>query len=287
VGTPGSETREAALHPAAAFVAVAAGVFTMYVPIALAQAAAARGHVFGLRTLLVASQVALITPALIALLAGGRSLRKSLALGSPAGPPALVAVGAGVALWITSVGLLQLQSLQWPPTEEFLETFRRLHEALRPKDALDAVLSVLAIAIVPATCEEVLFRGVLLPSLARVLRTSAAVLASAAMFGVIHLDFTGAEFAYTRIPFAILVGVGFGLLRARSGSLVPPILAHAVLNTITFATVAVTGVDSGAETPEALLGATMLAGGTVLTAMTLRYARPPLTPPGGPPRLAA
>jgi membrane protease YdiL (CAAX protease family) len=279
-------TRHAALHPAAALFAVAAGVFAMYVPVALAQAAASRGHALGLRTLLVASQLALISPALLALLAGGRSLRGSLGLGPAGRGLVMVAAGAGIALWVTSVGLLQVQSLRWPPTEEFLETFRRLHEALRPKDAPDAVLSVIAIALVPATCEEILFRGVLLPSLARVMGAAAAVLASAVLFGVIHLDVTAGGMAFTRIPFAILVGVGFGLLRARSGSLVPPIVAHAVLNTITFATVAVTGVDSGTETPEALLGGVMLAGGGVLTAMALRHARPPLTPPEGPPRLA-
>ena len=279
-------TRHAALHPAAALFAVAAGVVAMYVPIALAQAAAARGHVFGLRTLLVASQLALITPALVALLAGGRSVRGSLGLGSIGRGLGIVAAAGGVALWITSVGLLQVQSLQWPPSEEFLETFRRLHEALRPKSAPDAVLSVVAIALVPATCEEILFRGVLLPSLARLMGATAAVLASAALFGVIHLDMTGGGMAFTRIPFAILVGVGFGLLRARTGSLVPSIVAHAILNTITFATVAVTGVDSGTETPDALLGGVMLAGGGALTAMALRHARPPLTPPGAPPRLA-
>ena len=279
-------TRHAALHPAAALFAVAAGVVAMYVPIALAQAAAARGHAVGLRTLLVASQMALITPALLALLAGGRSLRASLGLGSVGRGLAIVAAGAGIALWVTSVGLLQVQSLRWPPTDEFLETFRRLHEALRPRDALDAAFSVIAIAIVPATCEEILFRGVLLPSLARVMRATAAVLASAALFGVIHLDATSGGMAFTRIPFAILVGVGFGLLRVRSGSLVPSIAAHALLNTITFATVAATGVDAGTETPDALLGGAMLVGGGVLTALALRHARPPLTPPGGPPRLA-
>ena len=279
-------TRLFALHPATALLVVAAGVFAMYVPVALAQSAAARGHAIGLRTLLVATQVALITPALAALLLARRPLRESLAVGPVGRSLGIAAVGTGIALWVASVGLLQVQSLRWPPTPEFLEAFRQLHQALKPDGPLDALVSVFAIALVPATCEEILFRGVLLPSFARVMGATAAVLASAALFGVIHVDVTATGVAFTRIPFAVFVGVGFGLMRARSGSLLPPILAHAVLNTITFATVAATGVDSGTETPEALVGATMLAGGVVLAALALRHARPPLTPPEPPPRLA-
>jgi membrane protease YdiL (CAAX protease family) len=163
----------------------------------------------------------------------------------------------------------------WPPSQAFLETFRRLHEALRPRGAMDAVFSVAAIAVFPAACEEILFRGVVLPSLARALGAMGAVFASALMFGLIHLDVAGDVPAFTRIPFAILVGIGLGLLRVRTGSLVPPILGHAVLNTITFATVVVTGVDLETETADVALGTALLLGGSVLTAIALRHARPP------------
>jgi membrane protease YdiL (CAAX protease family) len=188
-----------------------------------------------------------------------------------------VAVCAGAALWAASLGLLEVQALWWPPSEAFLETFRQLHKQLKPKDALDAVLSVAAIAVFPAVCEEILFRGVVLPSLVPRMGAMVAVLASALLFGVIHLDFAGDAAAFTRIPFAILVGVGLGLLRVRTGSLVPPIVGHAVLNTITFVTVVVTGVEMETESPDAALGTAMLVGGSVLTAIALRHARPPST----------
>ena len=79
----------------------------------------------------------------------------------------------------------------------------------------------------------------------------------------------------------------FGLLRLRTGSLVPPILAHALLNTITFVTVVVTGIETDAEIAEAATGAALLVGGCALTVMAMRHARPPLTPPDPTPRLAA
>ena len=100
------------------------------------------------------------------------------------------------------------------------------------------------------------------------------------MFGLIHLDFASDGPAFTRIPFAILVGVGLALLRVRTGSLLPPILGHAVLNTITFATVVVMGADLETETPDPVLGAALLLGGAVLAGIALRHARPPSTRPG-------
>ena len=69
------------------------------------------------------------------------------------------------------------------------------------------------------------------------------------------------------------------LLRVRTGSLVPPILGHAVLNTITFATVVVMGAEMETETPDPVLGATLLLGGAVLTAIALRHARPSMAGP--------
>jgi membrane protease YdiL (CAAX protease family) len=278
VGTTGSVPRDNTLPPALGIAVFALGVYSMRFPIDVAQAAAARGHAIGLRPLLMASELMLITPALLALALLRRPLAASLHLRAVDGGAALVALCAGAALWAASLGLLEVQSVLWPPSEAFLETFRELHRALRPRDAMDAAFSVLAIAVFPAVCEEILFRGVVLPSLARGLGGIGAVVASALMFGLIHLDLAGGVVAFTRIPFAILVGVGLGLLRVRSGSLVPPILGHAVLNTITFATVVLTGVDMETETPDAALGAALLLGGSVLTAIALRQAGPPAPP---------
>jgi membrane protease YdiL (CAAX protease family) len=233
-----------------------------------------------------ASELMLITPALLGLLLLRRPVAETLALRTHLDRGVIVASScAGAALWAASLGLLEVQSLFWPPSEAFLETFRQLHAALEPRNSLDAAFSVAAIALFPATCEEILFRGVVLPSLVRFLGGTGAVLASGLLFGAIHVDLAGSALAFTRIPFAILVGVGFGLLRMKTGSLLPPILAHAVLNTITFSTVLVTGVEMEAQTPDPLLGATMLAGGLALTGIALRHARPAAAGPGNAARL--
>jgi membrane protease YdiL (CAAX protease family) len=122
----------------------------------------------------------------------------------------------------------------WSPPPGYLQEFQRLHEMLRPRGPADAVLSVLAIAVAPAVCEELLFRGFVLQALLARLGTAGAVALSAVLFGVIHLDFSGGGATLYRVPFAIAVGVGFALLRLRTGSLLPAMLAHAVVNATTF-----------------------------------------------------
>jgi membrane protease YdiL (CAAX protease family) len=284
VSTPGSVPLRTTIPALLSPVAVILGVAAMSVPVTLATASARRGHPLGMRPLLIASELALIVPALALLLMLRRPIAASLGIAAIRRGTAAVALFGGIALWATSLGLLEVQSSVWPPSEAFLETFRQLHEALRPRGPLDAILSVVAIAVFPAVCEEILFRGVVLPALLRPLGTIGAVLGSALLFGVIHLDFTGEGAAFTRIPFAIVVGVGLGLLRVRTGSLLPPAIAHATLNAITFATVVVTGADMD-ETPDPLLGTALLVGGAVLSAIALRHARPPLTGSDAAPRL--
>jgi membrane protease YdiL (CAAX protease family) len=75
--------------------------------------------------------------------------------------------------------------------------------------------------------EETLFRGVLLPSLARRLGPMPAVLASAAVFALAHLSIT------ELVPLLVL-GVGLGWLRWRTGRLAASVLMHSLWNGLTF-----------------------------------------------------
>ena len=152
--------------------------------------------------------------------------------------------------------------------------FRVLHRLLRPHGALDALVSVAAIAVVPAACEEAVFRGALLPSLRRRLGDAGAVVTSAVLFGSIHLDaLPDLTPVLYRVPFAIAVGLGFGWLRLVSGSLAVPLVAHAVLNTVTFA--ATPWLDEGAEAAVSRpgFGAALLLAGTVASLLAIRSCR--------------
>jgi sodium transport system permease protein len=260
------------LHWVLALPAVVVGLLAMTL-------AAALTAWMGLRPMLIASELALASPALLALaLAPGRA---ALALRPVPARVLATSLGCGAALWAASLGLLELQYAVWSPPPGYLQEFQRLHDMLRPRGPADAVLSVLAIAVAPAVCEELLFRGLVLQSLLPPLRTAGAVAASAVLFGLIHLDFSGSGPTLYRVPFAIVVGVGFALLCLRSGSLIPAMLAHAVVNTTTFAAALQEEVGTALPSPRPLLGAALLLFGIMAFAWlvsVLRPARPSPSP---------
>jgi membrane protease YdiL (CAAX protease family) len=229
----------------------------------------------GLRPGLIVSELTLLLPGLLAFLLLGRPL--SALLGTPAASPLArwLPLLYGASLWVLSLGLLELQYALRPPPPGYLEAFRLLHERLRPKDALDLLASLLAIALVPSVCEETLFRGLVLPSFVRPLGPRLASAGSALLFGLIHLDQTiYGELSLYRVPFAIAVGLGFAALRLRSGGLLPCVAAHATLNGLTFLVAPLTDDPSGGM-PEAqpLLGAGLFALGLLLAWLTLRPLR--------------
>jgi membrane protease YdiL (CAAX protease family) len=220
----------------------------------------------GIRGVLAMAEAALLLPGIGLLILLERRISEALALRPVGRGLAIVSVLCGAALWAMSLGVLQLQYVVWRPPEGYLEGFRRLHEQLRPAGPVDALLSIGAIALMPAACEEALFRGIVLGALVPLGRAGA-IVASAVLFGLIHLDLSAAGVgAFYRVPFTIMVGVVLGALRLRTASLIPSVLAHATLNLVTF-TVAPWVHDTGPGLPPArpLLGAAMLIGGGALT----------------------
>jgi membrane protease YdiL (CAAX protease family) len=101
---------------------------------------------------------------------------------------------------------------------------------------------------------------------------------SAVVFAVIHLD------PY-RTPFTLVLGLALGFLRVRTGSLAACVVAHAVLNALTFAVVPFADDPSeGMPDPRPALGAGLLLAGSAASWAVLRFL-PSLTPPTAPPRL--
>lgn len=225
----------------------------------------------GIRGLLVASESLLILPGLLLVALWGTSLRSTLALGPIPGGRVPLFVALGAALWLGSLGLLELQYTLWPPASDYIEGFRRLHDLLRPTGPFDALVSLLAIAVIPAVCEEALVRGLLLPSLQagletrlhRRLTTPLALGLSAAVFALMHDAY--------RMPFTFAVGLVLGALRLRTGSLWPSLVAHASLNALTFA--AAPFLDDPAQPlpdPRPLLGLALVAAGGYATVLLWR-----------------
>jgi membrane protease YdiL (CAAX protease family) len=221
----------------------------------------------GLRPALFLSETALMLPGLLALAAFRIPLKDGLGLVPIGSRPALFVAASAAALWVASLGLFELQYALWAPPPGYLEAFQRLHEQLRPRNAADALVSIAAISIAPAVCEEVLLRGVVLPALLPAMGSVGAVTVSAALFALIHLD------PY-RSAFTFALGLALGALRVRTGSLLAPVLAHALVNTITFAAAPFTDDPaSGLPQPQPLLGLGLFVVGTAFTLVIMRRVR--------------
>ncbi|MBM4364234.1 MAG: CPBP family intramembrane metalloprotease [Deltaproteobacteria bacterium] len=99
---------------------------------------------------------------------------------------------------------------------------RSLHAALRPVARSLSTSAILALAALSAFGEELLFRGLLQPSLG--------LLPQAVLFGLAH-QLPGPS-RWVWATWAALVGGVLGLLYAATGSLVGPLLAHALVNAL-------------------------------------------------------
>lgn len=229
----------------------------------------------GLRPVLLASELCLALPGLLCLALFRIPILTALAIRPVDRRTIFLSLGAGAGFWTASLGLFELQYAIWRPPFGYLESFRRLHETLAPANAFEALLSVTAIALAPAFFEEVLFRGIVFPSFAAARGPALAVVGSALLFGLIHVDpSTLNASAFYRVPFAFAVGIGLGLLRLGTGALLPSILAHALLNTMTFVAAPFTDDPTEGMPPaRPLLGALLLIGGSLVAGVLLSRLR--------------
>ena len=102
-----------------------------------------------------------------------------------------------------------------------------LELVLGSKDPLALFLLGWTAVVLAPLFEETIFRGALLPVLAKRWGTAGGVVLSALLFAVAHISI--GELA----PLTVL-GVGLALLRVSTGRLLPSVLMHALWNAITF-----------------------------------------------------
>lgn len=217
----------------------------------------------GVRAQIALGTALLAVPALAALLARPAAWAAVVGPGVLTRRSATLATLLGAALWVGSIGLMEMQSLVMPPPPEYLEMFRRLHSALRPATPADGLVSLLVIAILPALCEELVVRGVLLPSLAVWTGQGLAVYLTAAAFGLIHFDLI-------RLLFTFVLGVALGSLRVSTRSLWPPVMVHLTLNALTFAIAPLIDDPTQPYTPQPALGLACLVAGAAVAWPLLR-----------------
>lgn len=142
------------------------------------------------------------------------------------------------------------------------------------------MVAVLLLAVMPAVCEELFFRGWVLSACAgqrpSSRRAVLAVVAQAAAFAAFHL-------LPERMPQTFMMGLVLGWLTLSTGSLLPAVVAHAVHNAtpvLLVATAAAADLESpgkaGAGLPAWSIGAAVgcLAVGAALLAFARRTSPP-------------
>ncbi len=105
------------------------------------------------------------------------------------------------------------------------ELWRTLFEALGSFDGpLDFLLLLLLLGVVPGVCEEILFRGFVHAGLRQTFESgTTAIVVGALVFAGFHLN-------PWRFDVLLIIGLYLGYLVQRTGSLVPSMVAHALIN---------------------------------------------------------
>jgi sodium transport system permease protein len=145
------------------------------------------------------------------------NLRETFSLRAPRTVPLIAAGVLGITAWMFASGVLLRIA---PPPESLV---RALEKLVRLTDEGAPLWVVwLVVAVTPAICEEALFRGFILSGLRR-LGAVPAIGISALLFGVAHASI------YRLLP-TFFLGLVFGIIVWRTGSLLCSIVAHAINN---------------------------------------------------------
>lgn len=139
-------------------------------------------------------------------------------LPAPWSPGFCLPVFLGVANLANLAGALINRLTGSPATSEML-----------PSGGPELLMQFLALCVMPAIAEELLFRGAF-QGLMRPCGSAAAIFAPALLFGVLHLNRAQGLTAFA-------CGVFLGWLAERSGSILPGMLLHLVNNALAFLTI--------------------------------------------------
>ena len=145
-------------------------------------------------------------------------VRAALGLGRARPRSFLAAVAVGATAWYLNMRIVAALPLP--------DRHARALAALVDQPSLGAALAMFA--LVPAVCEEILFRGVLARAVGRRAPLVVAAAISAAVFSAYHLSLVQA------LP-TLTLGFVLGVIAIRADSVLPTIVAHALNNALAIA----------------------------------------------------
>ena len=163
--------------------------------------------------------------------------------------PRLRAVIGGVLLWygtLQGVGLLSQLLLRWFPAA--YGTVDALSDFMTDGSM---ALSLLAVGVLPALCEEALHRGAILSAFRGRRSTAITVFWMALLFGFFHLDLY-------RFPLTALLGAALTYAGIASGSIFVPVLMHFLNNAVSVVSLYL--VDGASSAGSTILSVTTFEG---------------------------
>ncbi|HEX2571273.1 MAG TPA: type II CAAX endopeptidase family protein [Polyangia bacterium] len=220
-------------------------------------------HGLGIYGLALSEVVLVLGPALVWTLWRGVSPVRAWRLGWPGLGPVIAAMVAGAGGFYLVAALVESvmeRILPVPP-----ELRERLRQAILPPGGpRPFIVDAVALALLPALCEEALFRGALLGAL-RPAGRAPAVAATALLFGFYHGNL------WKAVPTALL-GALLGTVALRARSLWPAVAAHLANNVLVLLL-----VRSGWESPpplDSIQGLLLVAVALLAVAVGLWALRP-------------
>ena len=143
--------------------------------------------------------------------------------------PPILSIGLAVPLALCALvlmtGWLGIQQSFFSQPTYYNEVFERLERHIMSQPAW---FTVMWIGVAPAVCEEVLFRGLMLPRLREVWGRHVAIFTTGFLFALFHLD------PFRIVP-TLAMGVMMGYLYVWTRSLWVPIMYHLTNNLAAFA----------------------------------------------------
>jgi uncharacterized protein len=185
-----------------------------------------------LRSLSILAMWSIILASAITILLVWFNLKKEgradkIGLFAPSKIPLKETLGLGVALLAVSYGLTWAYSTYVIPGVDMQGEIKALLAAL-PKTPIYFLLQFVAVAIAAPIVEELLFRGYLQTALTNRFSPMIAILLASFLFALVH-------FQPYAIPALMLIGLTFGYLYHRTGSLKVNIALHVVNNALAIA----------------------------------------------------
>jgi sodium transport system permease protein len=173
----------------------------------------------------------------------------------------------GLSLWPFAYEL-ELQAISPDRIEVMKDLFKQIQVSL---DAIPLPTKLIALALIPAVCEELFFRGYLLTALRTGMSTPLAITLSGCLFGLFHVIVMDALFFERFVPTCFL-GIILGWICCRTGSVLPGMLLHSLHNGLLLSmssfTKELATLGIGAETQQHLPTLWLVSAGTTVAIAT-------------------